>query len=415
MRPTLFRQEAIDFNQATLVGHVLAARRLPFSVMTAFSVAMALAILCLATWGEYTRKVHVSGYLAPTAGLIKVNAGQAGTLIEKRVKEGQTVRRGDTLFVVSAERGSPETPASQTAAIESIKQRQAGLNQEYETQASIARMQVTGTQERLRGMETERRQLQSTAANQLQRVESAERAFTRYEALGTQRFVPEAQVEQKRDELLDQRARLSEIQRAQVVLDRDISSHRQELASADLRAVNERLRFEREHAQLTQELTEHELRRAVVITAPIDGIVTAVLGDRGQTASAQTLLLSILPAGAELEVKLLVPSRAIGFIAQGGMVSMRYQAFPYQHFGTFKGRVTEIPRTMMAPNETDAPVALHESVYRVTVAIESQGVRTARAEVPLQAGMLLDADIWLERRRLIEWLVEPLFTVARRV
>jgi membrane fusion protein len=29
--------------------------------------------------------------------------------------------------------------------------------------------------------------------------------------------------------------------------------------------------------------------------------------------------------------------------------------------------------------------------------------------------MLLDADIWLERRRLVEWLFEPLFTVARRV
>ncbi|HYS13329.1 MAG TPA: HlyD family secretion protein, partial [Burkholderiaceae bacterium] len=126
-------------------------------------------------------------------------------------------------------------------------------------------------------------------------------------------------------------------------------------------------------------------------------------------------LLSILPADAVLEAKLLVPSRAIGFIAAGDQVSVRYQAFPYQRFGSFKGRVTAIPRTMTAPNEAETPVALNESVYRVTVALDDQRVRGARIDVALQAGMLLDADIWLERRRLVEWLFEPLFTVAGRV
>ena len=63
----------------------------------------------------------------------------------------------------------------------------------------------------------------------------------------------------------------------------------------------------------------------------------------------------------------------------------------------------------------DGPVALQEPAYRVTVKIESQAVRTERAAVPLQPGMQLDADVWLERRRLVEWLFEPLLTVARRV
>jgi membrane fusion protein len=415
MRPTLFRQEAIDASRATLVGRVLAAHRLQFAVLSAIAVATMVAILCFASWGQYTRKSHVSGYLAPTAGLIKVYAGQAGTLIDKHVKEGQKVARGDALFVLSTERGSPETPASQTAAIDAIRQRQDALAREYEAQAGIARLQVTGTQERLRRMEAERRELQSAAANQRLRVESAERAFARYESLGAQRFLPEAQVEQKRDELLDQRGRLSEILRQQAVLERELDSLRQDLASAELRTTNERSRLDREKAQLSQELTEHESRRTIVITAPADGIATAVLADRGQATGTQTLLLSILPAGAELEAKLLVPSRSIAFMAPGDVVSLRYQAFPYQRFGTFKGRVTEIPRSMVAPGEADGPVPLQESAYRVSVKLDAQAVRTDRAEVPLQPGMQLDADVWLERRRLVEWLFEPLLTVARRV
>jgi membrane fusion protein len=368
----------------------------------------------LACWGEYTRKAHVSGYLAPAAGVIKVIAGQAGTLVDKRVKEGQTVARGDTLFVLSTERGSPETPAAQTAAIAALRQRQDALEREADAQAGIARMQVAGTQERLRRMDVERRELQAAATNQRQRMDGAEHAVARFEALRAQGFVPEAQVEQKRDELLQQRGRLSEILRDAAALEREIDTLRRDLASADLRAANDRSRLDRERAMLAQELGERQSRRTVVVTAPADGVATAVLADRGQATNEQTVLLSILPAGAELEARLLVPSRAIASIAVGDTVSLRYQAFPYQRFGTFRGRVAEIPRSMVAPGEADAPVALREPAYRVSVKLESQAVRTDRAQVPLQPDMQLDADIWLERRSLVQWLFEPLLTVARR-
>jgi len=415
MRATLFRQEAIDFNRATLVGDALAARRLSFRLLTVFALASVVALAALVWWGEYTRKAHVTGYLAPSAGVIKVYAGQAGTLVEKHVSEGQKVRRGDTLFVVSTEQGSRDTPEAKATAIATIRKRQANLEREYETQTSIDRLQQRATRERLVGMDAELGQLRSTVTAQQQRVAGAERALSRYESLAAQRFLADVQVEQKREELLEQRARLHELLRAQAALERDINSLRRELESADLKGANERSKIERDKAQLAQELTEHESRRTLVLTATADGIATAVLGEHGQTVGAQSVLLSILPADAVLEAKLLVPSRAIGFIAAGDQVSVRYQAFPYQRFGSFKGRVTAIPRTMTAPNEAETPVALNESVYRVTVALDDQRVRGARIDVALQAGMLLDADIWLERRRLVEWLFEPLFTIAGRV
>jgi membrane fusion protein len=415
MRKTLFRQEAVDFSRATLVGQVLAARRFSFAALTGFAVIVIALVVALFVFGQYTRKVHVSGYLAPSTGLIKVYAGQAGTLVDKRVREGQSVRRGETLYVLSTERGSPEAAATQTAAIQTIKQRQASLAHEHETQAGIVRMQVVDTQQRLASMGAELQQLQAAATRFRQRVAGAERELARYEGLAAQQFIADTQVQGKRDDLIDQQTRLNEMLRAQIVLERDIRSQRQELAAVDLKAATERARNERDLAQLMQLLTESESRRTVLVTAPIDGTATAVLGDQGQGAGPQTLLLSILPADAELQARLLVPSRAIGFLAQGGRVSMRYQAFPYQRFGSFGGHVREIPRTMTAPGEADMPVVLNESVYRVSVVLEAQAVHTGTAKLPLQAGMLLEADLWLERRRLFEWLFEPVATVARRV
>ncbi len=105
----------------------------------------------------------------------------------------------------------------------------------------------------------------------------------------------------------------------------------------------------------------------------------------------------------------------MGFIAPGQTVAIRYQAFPYQRFGSAKGRITEIARTLIAPNEVALSVPLQEPVYRVTVALEAQTVKAYGAEMPLQAGMVLDADIWVDQRRLLEWVFDPLYSLTGKL
>ena len=56
-----------------------------------------------------------------------------------------------------------------------------------------------------------------------------------------------------------------------------------------------------------------------------------------------------------------------------------------------------------------------EPLYRITVALDEQSVQAYGQTQPLAAGMQLDADVLLERRRLIEWIFEPLLSVAGRV
>ena len=227
-------------------------------------------------------------------------------------------------------------------------------------------------------------------------------------------FVSAAQTQQKNEELLEQKARLQTLLRSRTALERDLNSLRHEITSGDLRASNQRGAIERDITVLEQELAEHEARRIIVITAPADGTVTAILAERGQSTQPQSALLSILPNGATLEAQLLVPSRAIGFIAAHQEVAVRYQAFPYQRFGSHRGRITEVAKTLIVPNETQLPVTINEAVYRITVALDAQSVNAYRRDIPLQAGMLLDADIWLDRRRVIDWVFDPLLTIAKK-
>jgi membrane fusion protein len=55
-----------------------------------------------------------------------------------------------------------------------------------------------------------------------------------------------------------------------------------------------------------------------------------------------------------------------------------------------------------------------EPVYRIKVALEGQAIRAYGQLEPLQPGMQVEADILLDRRRLIEWIFEPLLSLAGR-
>jgi len=168
-------------------------------------------------------------------------------------------------------------------------------------------------------------------------------------------------------------------------------------------------------SELTQQLTEADSRRAVVLTASADGTVTTILAEVGQTVNPGAPLLSILPQGAALEAELLVPTRAAGFIKPGQSVALRYQAFAYQRFGHHQGEVLRVGRSVIQPNETTVPMAVSEPVYRVTVRLPAQQMQAYGQAMSLQAGMAVDADIWLDRRRVIEWLFDPLLSITGRV
>ncbi len=123
-----------------------------------------------------------------------------------------------------------------------------------------------------------------------------------------------------------------------------------------------------------------------------------------------------MPAGSPLLAHLYAPSSAIGFVRPEQPVLLRYQAFPYQKFGHHEGRVLQVSRTPLQAGEVAAlGTTPAEPMYRITVALDRQSVSAYGEEQPLAAGMQLEADVLLDRRRLIEWIFEPVLSVTGRI
>ncbi|HAS52322.1 MAG TPA: hypothetical protein DCS21_11495 [Gammaproteobacteria bacterium] len=353
--------------------------------------------------------------MAPTQGLIKLFTPQTGILIERRVAEGQEVQQGEVLLVISSERSTVTTTDAQGAMLRELSQRRDSLKREQAIQADIDALTTDDLTQRIQGFKAERAQAQAQFALQQSRVSSVERTIRRHEALASTHFVSEAAVQQTQESLLDQRIALTTIERTITELTRDLGSAERELVSSRLQRVNRTAAFQRQISELEQQITEADMHRTMVLTAAAPGTVTTLLTDVGQTVHPNTPLLSILPEGAVLEAQLLVPTRAAGFNRPGQTVAFSYPAFPYQRFGHYLGKVLEVGRTVIQPNESNLPLALSEPVYRVTVRLPTQQVQAYSQTMPLQAGMGVEADIWVDRRSILEWLVDPLLSVTGRL
>ena len=121
--------------------------------------------------------------------------------------------------------------------------------------------------------------------------------------------------------------------------------------------------------------------------------------------------LEIVPNNGVLQAELFVSARAIGFVRPGQKVRIKYDAFPYQNFGTYTGQIIEISQTILTNSDASGPIALKEPAYRVTAALDRPDIDAYGKKMRLQADMLLRADIILENRSLVNWILHPLLSM----
>ena len=410
----LFRQEAIDAQREKFLGEATIARPVPFWVFTTLAAGIAILLVSVAVWGQYTRRERVEGYVALDTGAARVLTPDAGRITELLVKEGDEVAAGAPIATVSLDRATGKGSSSQEVAQE-MENRRAILEKEQSQWRELGDQQVEQLRRRVRDLESESQQIEREMKLQETRVKSAREQAERFKALAGEKFISDVASKQKIDEVTDQEIKLQAMRRQKTQVERDLGAARMEEPSIRLRARAQVEQVERQISELKQGLSQVEARRETVIRAPMTGIVTNVAVNRGQSVAADAPLATVLPKGSGMHVELLVPTRAIGFLKAGQEVVLRYEAFPHERFGQYRGLVTEIGRNVWTPGERIGPLSAKEPVYRVDVKLDSQTVKALEQEFMLRPGMLVNADLLLERRTLLEWIFEPVLQLKGRL
>jgi membrane fusion protein len=199
------------------------------------------------------------------------------------------------------------------------------------------------------------------------------------------------------------------------VVERDLAAAKLDQPALELKTQTQIEQVNRQISELQEGMAQAEAKRETIIRAPVDGTVSNIAVTRGQSIAADAPFATVLPKGSGLHVELLVPTRAIGFVTKGQEVVLRYEAFPYERFGQYRGSITEIGGNVWTPGEKIGTLVAKEPVYRIDVGLERQAVAALGQEYALRPGMLVNADLLLEKRTILEWIFEPVLQLKGRL
>ncbi len=414
---SLFRPEALRHREERLAGGPLAISGAWRASAIAICIACLVAIATGMTSATYAPRQTVVGYLTPEQGVVKVYAARPGIVQELLIRDGDTIASGQIVARISVESGlaNANGTSAPTQILDELAARERTLSDSITrdddlTHAQSGRLEAKASEQRkqLSEMDSEIKVLEK-------RIAAAEELQRATERLRAQGFATPNEVTFRKDQVLSLQKEWYALTRAETALATDLADT--ELQQRQLPdQLKQRLVVVRNQlSELRQQKAALEVERTYTITAPIGGKVTAVQAEIGALAAPAQPMLAIIPERTTLEARLLVPSRAIGFVRAGQPVRMRYAAYPYEQYGMHEGVVKEVSRVSLRPDEVPSALAATESTYRVTVKLSDQTVTVSGRAQPLQTGMLLEADLLEEPRALWAWIFRPILAIRGKL
>lgn len=407
----LFRSEVIEFKKERLWGDIILAQPLSAVVVTPIIIFFLTLLVLYVSFGTFTRKETVIGYLVPEQGLVQISSQTPGTLSEVLVQPGQIVSEGEVLFRINTSQSMDDGD------LVSNRMRELLMMQKQHIDDSIIRLQ-TNNQRKKSHLTTSKhniiRQLEQLSRQrslQLERLKSAQERYDTMVPLQERRLISNTDLQNQHQTLLDEKQRYEQLEHSliaeQARLDDTLFQLNQ--LSSDLDEARDQLFAE--SRRVDQQLLQLKSEESFSIRAPSSGRISSLQAHIGQTIESNRPLVAILPLEDELMVDLFVSTRSIGFIQPGQSIRLRYDAFPYERFGLHHGVIEEVANTILAPQDVKAPFQLNQPVYRVRASLSHHSIKAFGNEFPLQAGMTLEADVLLDTRPLYQWLLKPLFSL----
>ncbi|KAF0813626.1 Colicin V secretion protein CvaA [Andreprevotia sp. IGB-42] len=405
----LYRKEALEGTDSQNLGSIVLSRPFGLGVLASAAVLLVLVLLLMITLTSYTRKISVSGSLQPANGELKILATTSGVVMEIKAQEGAKVASRQNLFSISNERFA-KAPVQESIS-RSAEDKISSLKKEQRLDEETTLNKKNTLNEKLAGLKVSYALVQEKREVQQRKYDIINQNYKKQVELKKAGFISDLGLKQKEQELIDQEAYLVDLKKTALELDAEIKSMvNQDLALilAQRKAQEEMLRV---IGSAKTDLIQSEANQETSIVAPMNGELVSLLVMKGQFVAPGQLLASIYPDGAKLEAVLYVPSAGIGFVKEGSVVNLKYDAYPYQKFGSHKGRVKSISKIAIASAELKNELINRGFFYKLIVELPQQSVQTYGVSSALRAGMAVQAEIEVETRKLYEWILDPVFSL----
>lgn len=412
----MFRQQAIEHQRDKWQGHALLLPGIPLSWVVSVSLLFITTIVLFITFGSYTHRITVNGEVLSSPRAVTVFSAQQGFIVSALVAAGDDVKEGQPLLRIDVSKTTLSGRVSE--------------NQQHDIQQQIANIDQI-----ILSLEQNKRITLDTLKQQKSRydnayslssdiVEKARKGISLMQnnmenyqnwrkkgLINNDQFLNQAALYyQQQNNLLTLYS-----QNQQNALESTRIASQIQTQSADFDTQIWQMQIQKN--ALKRELSSADASGTILVTSPVNGHIDSLSVNPGQMVNPGDSLLQILPQVIHShQVIMWVPNTALPWLATGDAVNLRYDAFPMEKFGQFRGTISFIAKTPASRQEMagypGAPVAPEQSGepwYKVLIKPERDTIDWQHKTLTLENGMKASGTLFLEKRRIYQWMITPFY------
>lgn len=409
----LFREKVFRKSDKSVFGGVILPNPVAISVLSWVSFGLVLLLLYFICTVEYTKRLTAAGWLVARPGVAEITAPNGGSIDHLFVEEGSRVAVGAPLFSINQNAFAGDGASLNAAILAALEKERQSIESriQYERETAAHERGALRNQKALTAasLESSRRLLENAQRKTRLSRSEYERMLSFYES----GHLPKRDLDLVERNMVSEQIEAERI--AQSIVDLEYKLQGIEL---DLDAAPKKLKKSLDEltallSDVVKRQVEASARDQGVVKATVDGVVTGIVANVGDSISSGKRILSIIPGDSKLVGEIFLPTDSAAMVRIGSTVDVRYDSLPIQQYGHFQATITSIEKRPLL-NEQQILYRSNTPLYRAVLSVEDKVKSRAGSHLQLKQGMTLSATIRVHRRRLVDWVLDPTFELLER-
>lgn len=417
----MFRQEAFDYQKTKWTGKALLISGVSPWIVAVVSLAIIIILLVAIIFGNYTRRINVYGEVTTLPRPINIFAPQQGFITKSWVNVGDEVVKGQAIYQIDVGKVTDSGRVSQS--------NQQAINRQLVQVKNIIHKLKINKKTTLDNILSQKKKYEAAYKQSYQwvkdsrkNVESMRKTVENYSQYQRKGLITKEQENNQLYSYYQQQGASQSLYSQNMQEALQITNLDSEIITRAADFDNQISQYELQYGDLQKQLAEADATGILIINAPVDGRIESLSVTMGQMINVGDSLAQLVPGTEPFYYLVLwLPNGAVPYITAGDRVNVRYDAFPFEKFGQFPGRIETLSSVPASTQEMASynSTPLHhsssgtESYYKILVALDKTQFHYQGKTLFLTGGMKAQSTLFLEKRSLYQWMFTPFYNMKK--
>ncbi len=419
----LFRKEVNEHQQSHWAGKALLLAGWPVWIVASLTTLFLIALMTFLISANYTRRINVSGEIITQPHSINLFSPEQGVITGLFVDTGKPVKKGQPLYQIDVSRVTQAGNVS-TTTLAAIKKQREQIDTIITQLQNNKRATLENLQQQLDQYEKAHQVSQSMVDSAQEGLNAMKKSMQNYGAYQKKGLINTDQLNNQRYLFYQQQTSFQSLNTQSIQESLQITNLRSELVTKAADFDNQISQYGFQRNDLERQLAQADAKGSLLITAPTDGKISSLSVTPGQMVNAGDSLAQLVPAkNSPFFLVAWLPNESLPYVKPGEHINIRYEAYPFEKYGQFPGRVESVSSAPVSEQELnsyssaprDANGKVNGPYYKVMVSLEKNQLNWHGEQLNLSSGMKAESTMFLEKRPLYQWMLSPYYSMKKSV